>query len=161
MSERMMADAAQKVNGVNQRSTAKASVDAAPKSHATKVTENTSAATAQAYVGVIEQLLKRPIAFHRVFVTITKSVTAALMLSQAYYWKDKGHDPNGWFYKTQAEWKEETGLSRYEQEGARKVLRATKFWEEHKRGIPGKLYFRVNTKALFEAMQKAAANDRR
>ncbi|HJQ26399.1 MAG TPA: hypothetical protein VKA60_20970 [Blastocatellia bacterium] len=110
-------------------------------------------------IELIEQFLRRPIAFHRVFVRVTKSVNAALMLSQAYYWKDKGHDPDGWFYKTQAEWKEETGLSRYEQESARKVLRATKFWEERKRGIPGKMYFRVNTKALFEAIQVAAADN--
>ena len=31
------------------------------------------------------QLLDRPIAFHRCFVTLTGSVTAALMLSQALY----------------------------------------------------------------------------
>jgi hypothetical protein len=31
-------------------------------------------------------LLDRPIAFHRIFVELTGSVLAAVMLSQAFYW---------------------------------------------------------------------------
>jgi hypothetical protein len=53
-----------------------------------------------------------------------------------------------WFYKTQAEIEDETGLTRYEQEGARKKLVASGVLEEQKKGIPAKLYFRVNPVAL-------------
>ncbi len=37
-------------------------------------------------------LLDRPIAFYRVFVMITGSVTGALMLSQAVYWSKRTDD---------------------------------------------------------------------
>ncbi len=37
---------------------------------------------------------------------------AALLLSQCVYWSDKSKSPDGWFYKTDAEWKEELGLTR-------------------------------------------------
>jgi DNA-binding PadR family transcriptional regulator len=37
---------------------------------------------------------------------------AALFLSQIVYWSDKGKKPDGWFYKTLEDWKDETGLSR-------------------------------------------------
>lgn len=93
-------------------------------------------------------ILDRPIAFHRVFVTLTGSVTAALMLSQAIYWTRRTSDEEGWFWKTQDEWEKETGLTRYEQEAARERLRALGFWKEERKGMPSKLYFRVDELAL-------------
>lgn len=94
------------------------------------------------------ELLDRPIAFHRIFVKLTGSVTAALMLSQAFYWSKRTSDPDGWFYKTQAEWEDETGMGRYEQEGARKALRRLAFWEEKREGVPAKLFYRINLSSL-------------
>jgi hypothetical protein len=55
----------------------------------------------------------RPIAFHRALVGVVGGVTAALMLSQAIYWQrivDK-KEVGGWWYKTGAEWLDETGLT--------------------------------------------------
>ena len=60
--------------------------------------------------------------------------------------------PNGWFYKTQAEWEKETYLTRYEQEDARKKLRSLGFWEETLEGIPAKLFYRINMGALYAKM---------
>jgi hypothetical protein len=101
-------------------------------------------------------VLDRPIAFHRVFVTLTGSVTAGLMLSQGLYWTriKRRDDPasDGWFYKTQAEWEEETGMGRSEQETARKRLRQMLFWQEERRGLPAKLYFRIDLERLAEAL---------
>ena len=102
-------------------------------------------------------LLDRPIAFHRVFVTLTGSVDAGLMLSQAFYWSRRTQDPDGWFYKTQAEWEEETALKRHEQERARKALRDTTFWQEKRRGLPAKLYFRVDLDKLERALRQLPA----
>lgn len=107
-------------------------------------------------------LLDRPIAFHRVFVTITGNVLAGLMLSQAVYWHPRGSAEDNWFYKTRDEWEAETGMSRYEQEGARKKLRQVKtaddvpIWEEELRGVPARMYYRVNITALFECIIEAA-----
>ncbi len=99
--------------------------------------------------------LDRPIAFHRPFVTITGSVTAALFLSQAIYWakRCKAHEDGCfWFYKTQADWEEETGLTRYEQEGARKALRNLGVLKEKRIGLPAKLYFCIDLAALEAAL---------
>jgi hypothetical protein len=95
----------------------------------------------------LPDILDRPIAFQRSFVTITKSITAALMLSQACYWsKRTGED--GWFFKTRDEWEDETGLSRYEQEGARKILLRLGIMEEKRQGVPCRIYFKVNVEQL-------------
>ena len=102
------------------------------------------------------QLLDRPIAFHRCFVTLTGSVTAALMLSQALYWQRRCKDPEGWWYKSRDDWAEETGLSRYEQEGARKQLRKLGVVQEHLRGVPATIWYRVNKERLFEGLSKIA-----
>ncbi|ELY9614316.1 hypothetical protein ACEF96_004401 [Salmonella enterica] len=91
-------------------------------------------------------LLDRPVAYQRSFVRLGAGVTGALLLSQLIYWQTRMGDV--WFYKTQAEIEDETGLTRYEQEGARKKLVASGVLQEQKKGIPAKLYFRVNAEAL-------------
>jgi hypothetical protein len=49
--------------------------------------------------------------------------SAGLLLSQLVYWSDKGHDPDGWIYKTKDEIIEEFGLdSRYQVDQARHRL---------------------------------------
>lgn len=96
----------------------------------------------------IHHLLDRPIAFQRAFVRIGAGITGALFLSQAVYWSSRTNDTDGWFYKTQAEWEEETGLSRYEQEGARKSLKKLGVLEEVLYGVPAKLHYRVNVDSL-------------
>jgi len=102
----------------------------------------------------ILQHLDRPIAFQRSFVTLTGSINAALMLSQAVYWHLRTDNKEGWFYKTQEQWEEETGLSRYEQESARKRLKELGFWEEKREGLPAKMFFRVNERLLQDQLEK-------
>lgn len=91
----------------------------------------------------LQAMLERPVAYHRAFVSLGAGVTGALMLSQAVYWSSRTNDVDGWFYKSQVEWEEETGLTRYEQEGARKKLIKLGVLEERKQGVPCKLFFRV------------------
>lgn len=96
------------------------------------------------------RMLDRPIAFHRIFVDITGSVTAAVMLSQAYYWSRRTKQPGNWFYKSAKEWTEETGLSRKEQETARRSLRQFDWWQEEKRKANGAptIHYRINLDGL-------------
>ncbi|HDT2139294.1 hypothetical protein [Enterobacter asburiae] len=96
------------------------------------------------------QLVDRPIAFQRSFVRLGVGITGALLLSQIVYWQNRME--GNWFYKTQTDLEEETGLTRYEQEGARKKLVSCGVLEEAKRGIPAKLYFRVNQERLEELL---------
>lgn len=99
-------------------------------------------------------LLDRPIAFQRSFIRLDIGVTAALFLSQMIYWTNRSDD-DGWVYKTQEEWEEETGLSRYEQEGARKKLRSIGVLQEKKKGVPARLFYKVDNDVLFQALVAA------
>jgi hypothetical protein len=99
----------------------------------------------------IKNLIARPIAYHRAFA-IFGGATVAIFLSQAYYWTDKGEDPTGWFYKTREEWERETGLTRSEQETARRKLRDQGIIQEKLKGVPCQLYFKVNEDRLMELL---------
>ncbi|HZA21577.1 MAG TPA: hypothetical protein VFA32_03060, partial [Dehalococcoidia bacterium] len=50
--------------------------------------------------------------------------TIGLFLSQLLFLSDKGHDPNGWVYKSEQEMGRETGLTKREQQTARRKLLA-------------------------------------
>ena len=94
-----------------------------------------------------------PVTFHRSLVGVTGSVTAALMLSQAIAWTETlTPDEGGWFTKSQDDWADATGLSRWEQETARRALRDADFMEERKSGLPAKLWFRVRQAQIWKAL---------
>lgn len=101
----------------------------------------------------LKTLLGRSIAFRPVLAELTESLTAGLLLSQATYWATRTKDPNGWFYKTQADWCAETGLTRAEQAKARAQLRRFAFWQEQRRGVPATLYYRVDLPLLTAALE--------
>ena len=97
----------------------------------------------------LQNLLDRPIAFHRCLVPIA-GITGALMLGQAIYWAKRTSDSDGWFYKTIGEWEEETGLTRREQETAKKNLKG--ILNTELRGIPARLYFKINWLVLEKSL---------
>ncbi len=105
---------------------------------------------------IIRWIFKRPIAFHRSLVSLTGSVTAALMLGQACYWDERTDDPEGWFWKTRDEWEDETGLTRWEQEAARRKLREHGFLQEKLAGVPARMYYRVDFEAIAQAYRKSS-----
>lgn len=118
-------------------------------------------ARAVAPTGITPELLLEvfdlPVTFHRCLVPITGGVTAALMLSQAI-WTAQTIEGNsdGWFSKSRDQWTEETGLSRWEQETARRALRTAGFLEERRIGVPAKLWFRVRPEPVWRALQARA-----
>jgi hypothetical protein len=102
-------------------------------------------------------IFEEPVVFHRSYVPVAGGITAALFLSYAgYAYESLPIDPDGWFTRTQAEWERETGLTRREQESARRVLRARGLLEERRRGLPAVLWFRVNWGALRAALGRQA-----
>ncbi|HEX8503699.1 MAG TPA: hypothetical protein VF659_24150 [Pyrinomonadaceae bacterium] len=114
----------------------------------------------------ILDLLSRPIAFHRAFVKIGGSVTAGVMLSQAFYWSRnrRARERGGWFYKSHTTWEEETGLTRREQQTARKHLRKAGLLEEKDGPLPGRgggrvVWYRVNLGVLFEKLRGLPRTD--
>jgi hypothetical protein len=102
-----------------------------------------------------------PVSFHRCLVPITGGVTPALMLSQAI-WTSQALEPaaDGWFLRSQEQWTQETGLSRWEQETARRALRRAGLLEERRLGMPAKLWFRVRADAVWCALRAHAGADR-
>ncbi len=111
--------------------------------------------------GITPQLLldvfDAPVSFHRCLVPVTGGITSALLLSQAI-WMSQWLEPaaDGWFLRSQDEWTQETGLSRWEQESARRALRRSGLLEERRIGMPARLWFRVCPDAVWRALQAAA-----
>jgi hypothetical protein len=101
---------------------------------------------------LIKAALRRPIAYHRIFTEIAGKTSAGVMLSQAWYWSERTEDPEGWFYKTRDDWTEETGMTRTEQETARRRLISAGVLEEELRGMPAKMHFRVNEEKLISLL---------
>ena len=119
-------------------------------------------ARTQAHVITTDLLLEVfdiPVSFHRCLVPVTGGITSALMLSQAI-WTTHALEPaaEGWFMRSQEEWTEETGLSRWEQETARRALRRAGLLEERRFGMPARLWFRVHAEAVWRALQLSAGN---
>ncbi|MGQ1340838.1 DNA-binding protein [Acinetobacter baumannii] len=109
-------------------------------------------------VALIDAMNDRPIAFNRHYVSLGCGINGALMLSQMVYWSKRTKDKNGYFYKTQDDWEQETGLTRREQETARKKLRELGFVSEHKHGVPCKVHFRVEHDNLYMALVRFSQN---
>ena len=84
---------------------------------------------------------------------------ARIFARQLLFWDTKGIDPTGFIWKTQDEWREETGLSRWAQRKARKILKAKEVLEEDKKGVPRRLFFRLDLQALMDAVGPYAEDE--
>lgn len=80
--------------------------------------------TQRAVIRLISRLVGQAnvLTIPRIFIDLTGSHEAALLLSQILYWSERTRDPDGWFYKTAADWEAELALSEYQVRKARKVL---------------------------------------
>ncbi|MHC5853934.1 hypothetical protein [Nostoc sp.] len=92
--------------------------------------------------------LGNSVAYYPKLVEVTGGVLPNLFLCQMYYWLGKQKNPEGWIYKTQAEIEKETGLTRKQQETARKFLKARGLLQEKYTGCPRRLEFWLNKDAL-------------
>ena len=105
----------------------------------------------------ILSIFDAPIAFHRCFVPFA-GVKGAVLLSQMVYWQKRAKQDDGFFYKTAEEWEEETGLTTKEQFTARKILLECGAIYEVKRGVPCKLYYKINEQKLSDLVRETAKN---
>ncbi|SMG61283.1 hypothetical protein [Paraburkholderia susongensis] len=98
----------------------------------------------------------RPIAFGTRLARITGHPKDAMLLSQLVYWTRRGRDVGGnggWVHKTREHWFAETGLSREEQENARRRLRIRNLVMEWRGGRPACLHYRLDVKAMSTAVR--------
>ncbi|WMY76413.1 hypothetical protein RHD99_11015 [Buttiauxella selenatireducens] len=102
-------------------------------------------------MGSLIRLLDRPIAYQPSFAQlrvgkVKVGPVGAVLLSQLVYWHNRMDGV--WLYKTRNEIAKETGLSRDEQETARKRLVAIGVLEEQLRGVPATMHFKINADCL-------------
>ena len=99
---------------------------------------------------VVAELLGPSVAFHRVLVDAAEGVHGALLLSRALHLTRlqmrARTDP--WIAGSIAHWFAELGLSRREQEAARRALVDAELWEEQVGGTPPTLHVRVRIEVL-------------
>lgn len=96
------------------------------------------------------ELLKntgRAIAYRPNLARLFGGVVAEIFFEQIFYWQDKA-DPVLGVYKTQEELEIETGLSRKEQETARKLLREKGVLVETHKRLEHRLYYKIDLDAL-------------
>ncbi len=102
-------------------------------------------------------IFDEPIVFQRAYVGLTGSAVAALFLSYAVYTTERlSAEAEGWFKKSGEEWKTETGLTRFEQQTARRILRELDILIERKYGLPAELYFKIRIDRVLELLSAQA-----
>lgn len=99
----------------------------------------------------------RAIAYRPNFARLFGGVVAEIFFEQIFYWQDKA-DPVLGVYKTQEELEIETGLSRKEQETARKLLREKGVLIETHKRLEHRMYYKIDCEKLDELLA-ALAND--
>lgn len=104
------------------------------------------------YYDALDKLLDRPIAFNPAFKRITGRTSAAVWLSQVYYWSKRTSNPDGWFYKTAKECQEETGLTDNEQKTAREICVKLGVVQEKLKGVPATMYYRLIRSRMYELL---------
>jgi hypothetical protein len=112
---------------------------------------------------VLAELLGPSVAFHRTLAGVAGGVHAGLMLSRALHLTrlQVRHRLDHWIASSAARWFEEIGLSRREQETARRDLVRTGLWEECLRGIPPSLVARIRLDCLLALLTDDVSAARR
>lgn len=97
----------------------------------------------------------RVIAYRPNLARLFGGVIAEVFFEQIFYWQDKT-DSNLGVYKTQEELEVETGLSRKEQETARKLLREKGVLTETYKRLEHRLYYKIDCDKLDELLATLA-----
>ena len=105
---------------------------------------------------VVDELMGgRVVAYRALFAHCFGGATAGLLLSQFWYYSmlESAKSRDGWFDPSMEVIEDETGLTRTEQETARRKLRDTGVLEEARSGIPARLWFRLNKERTIDQLR--------
>ena len=80
--------------------------------------------------------------------------TIGLFLSQLLFLSDKGHNPEGWVYKSEAEMGKETGLTKREQQTARRKLLSLGVIAIMRGGWKNTYHFKVIWEKLYKVIEQ-------
>jgi hypothetical protein len=101
-----------------------------------------------------EMLPSRKVGYSPDLARAVGGATIGLFLSQLLFLSDKGADPNGWIYKSEAEMRQETGLTKREQQTARRKLLALGVIQVERRGWKNTYHFRIAWERLEQVIEQ-------
>ena len=104
----------------------------------------------------VAELLGPSLSFHRVLAGVAGSVHAGLLLSRALYLTrlQMRRQLDAWIANSASRWTHEIGLSRREQEAARRELMRAGLWEEALTGVPARLVARIRLECLLDLLSR-------
>jgi hypothetical protein len=101
---------------------------------------------------VKEMLPNRTVGYSPDLARIVGGATIGLFLSQLLFLSDKGANPEGWVYKSEAEMGRETGLTKREQQTARRKLLALGVIAIIRGGFRNTYHFKVIWEKLYQVI---------
>jgi hypothetical protein len=101
---------------------------------------------------VKEMLPNRTVGYSPDLARIVGGATIGLFLSQLLYLSDKGHNPEGWVYKSEQEMGKETGLTKREQQTARRKLLSLGVITIMRGGWKNTYHFKVIWEKLYQVI---------
>src|ERR687893_1357302 len=108
---------------------------------------------AQSHRQKVKDLLpNRTVGYSPDLARIVGGATIGLFLSQLLFLSDKGANPEGWVYKSEAEMGRETGLTKREQQTARRKLLALGVITIIRGGFRNTYHFKVIWEKLYQVI---------
>jgi hypothetical protein len=101
---------------------------------------------------VKDMLPNRVVGYSPDLARIVGGATTGLFLSQLLFLSDKGHNPEGWVYKSEAEMGQETGLTKREQQTARRKLLSLGVIAIMRGGWKNTYHFKVIWEKLYQVI---------
>jgi hypothetical protein len=101
---------------------------------------------------VKDLLPNRVVGYSPDLARIVGGATIGLFLNQLLFLSDKGHNPDGWVYKSEADMGRETGLTKREQQTARRKLLALGVIAIERRGFKFTYHFKVLWERLYQVI---------
>jgi hypothetical protein len=110
---------------------------------------------------VKDMLPNRLVGYSPDLARMVGGATTGLFLSQLLFLSDKGHNPDGWVYKSEAEMGKETGLSKREQQTARRKLLSLGVIAIMRGGWKNTYHFKVIWEKLYQVIAVRQSADQR
>jgi hypothetical protein len=109
--------------------------------------------TAQTHRQKVKEMLpNRTVGYSPDLARAVGGATIGLFLSQLLFLSDKGHNPEGWVYKSEAEMGKETGLTKREQQTARRKLLSLGVITIMRGGWKNTYHFKVLWERLYQVI---------
>jgi hypothetical protein len=99
-----------------------------------------------------DMLPNRVVGYSPDLARIVGGATTGLFLSQLLFLSDKGHNPEGWVYKSEQEMGKETGLTKREQQTARRKLLSLGVITIMRGGWKNTYHFKVLWEKLYQVI---------